>query len=425
MNKYYKLIYIILPILLTFTYCKKNKNDTTETEETNITEGNFEYGIRIDTLDIDEYHVKSGDNLSLIFNNLGFSASYSDTIVQASKGILDPQKLQVGKKYITLTTQNSIAEIKYIIFEKSNTDFSVVDFTTKPVSAYEFCKEIKLETCYTEGEITSSLWNAIADSGNDPLLALKLSDIYAWQIDFFDIKKHDKFQVVYDMAYVDDTIPLYIADIKSAIFTHQGTEFKAIPFEQDSIMEFFDGEGNSLRKAFLKTPVKFDRISSRFSNSRFHPVLKRYRAHHGVDYVAPTGTPVRTIGDGVVIAKAYQKSGGGYYMKVKHNSTYTTTYMHLSKFAKGIAVGKHVKQGDVIAYVGSTGLSTGPHLDFRVHKNGQPIDPLKMESPPALPIKPELMDSFNIIKQNILDDLKERSIQFNLKSNNDSIQQLL
>lgn len=419
MNRHLK-FFISLSILILFVAnCKKERKPEEQLNEEKVEEtSQYEYGIRIDSLDIEEYQVKSGDNLSAIFNRLGFSIACADSIVKISQGILDPKKLQIGKKYVTLSTQDSVAAIKYVIFEKSNIDFSVVDFTSDSIKVYEFNKDISLKTCYSEGKIQSSLWNAIAEKGGDPLLSLKLSDIYAWQIDFFDVKKGDSFQVVYEMAYIDDTIPLHIGEIQSAIFTHQGKEFIAIPFVQDSIREFFDENGNSLRKAFLKAPLNFHRISSRFSNSRFHPVLKRYRAHHGVDYVAPTGTPVRTIGDGVVTAKAYQKNGGGYYLKVKHNSTYTTTYMHLSRFAKGIAVGKRVQQGEVIGYVGSTGLSTGPHLDFRVHKNGSPIDPLKMESPPSLPVKPELVDSFNIIKATILDDLQKRS----LRVQQDSIQ---
>lgn len=368
----------------------------------------FMYGIRIDSLDIEEFQIKSGDNLSSILNEFGFSLKQVDSITRISNPVLDPKKLRPGNKYVSLRTQDSIQEIKYIVFEKSNVDFSILDFTQAELKAYEFNKKITIKTQYSEGKIESSLWNTIAENGDNPLLSLKLSDIYAWQIDFFDIKKGDDYQVIYDVAYIDDSIPLYIDDIQGAIFTHQNKKFIAIPFAQDSIREFFDEDGNSLRKAFLKAPLDFYRISSRFSNARFHPVLKRYRAHHGVDYAAPTGTPVRSIGDGVVVAKAFQKNGGGYYLKIKHNSSYTTSYMHLSKYAKGLEVGKHVKQGEVIAYVGSTGLSTGPHLDFRVYKNNQAIDPLKMESPPSLPIKPELKDSFTIQKELIIKDLEVR-----------------
>ena len=153
-----------------------------------------------------------------------------------------------------------------------------------------------------------------------------------------------------------------------------------------------------MRKAFLKAPLDFFRITSRFTNARFHPILKRYRAHHGVDYAAPVGTPVKTIGAGTVIAKGYM-NGGGHTVKIKHNSMYTTSYMHLSRYAQGLSVGSHVQQGEVIGYVGSTGLSTGPHLDFRVYKNGEAINPLAMDAPPSLPVKPELRDSFMLIKE--------------------------
>jgi murein DD-endopeptidase MepM/ murein hydrolase activator NlpD len=250
----------------------------------------------------------------------------------------------------------------------------------------------------------------IKSQGADPLLAIKIADVYAWQIDFFDVKEGDAFRVLYDVAYIDDTTALNISSIQGAIFTHQGKEFTAIPFTQDSVFEYFDPEGKSLRKAFLKAPLDFFRITSRFSNARFHPILKRYRAHHGVDYAAPVGTPVKSIGAGTVIAKGYM-GGGGNTIKVKHNSVYTTTYMHLSKYAKGLQVGSHVQQGEIIGYVGSTGLSTGPHLDFRVHKNGQPINPLQMEAPPSLPVKPELIDSFTVVKQNVLAELDSMQLK--------------
>lgn len=408
---------IICLFLLNCNGDKKHKDVNSEENSTteNTSLHQYQYNIRIDTLDIEEFSIKNGDNLSSIFNKAGFSMNKVDSIITATKDVLDPRKLQVGKQYATLSARDSSATVKYVIFERSNIDFAIVDLTQDSITAYEFNKEVILKTHYAEGQIESNLWNSIAGNGGDPLLSLKLSDIYAWQIDFFDIKKGDSFKVLYDIAYVDDSIPLYIADIRSAIFTHQNNDFVAIPFEQDSVREFFDEAGNSLRKAFLKAPLNFNRISSRFSNARFHPVLKRYRAHHGVDYAAPTGTPVRTIGDGIVTAKAYQKNGAGYYLKIKHNSSYTTSYMHLSKFAKGIEVGKRLQQGDVIAYVGSTGLSTGPHLDFRVYKNGTPIDPLKMESPPSLPIKPEFRDKFDKTVSLAMEELNKKSIELKTK----------
>lgn len=399
----------LLAGLICFFSCIQTRQPLAETDEVNSEwldslQHVYQYGICIDSLDVTDYLMKNGDNPASIFSRLGFTASMADSITRAAAGVLDPTKLRAGMPYSTFTTLDSMATIRYIAFAKSLTDYAVIDLTGDSVEAYAFSKPVTLKRKYVEGTLNSSLWNQIKASGADPLLAIKLSDVYAWQIDFFDIKDGDSFQVLYNEAYIDDTTALHIASIEGAVFKHQGKDFVAIPFMQDSVFEYFDMQGSSLRKAFLKAPLDFFRITSRFTNARFHPILKRYRAHHGVDYAAPAGTSVRSIGAGTVIAKGYQ-SGGGNYLKVKHNSVYTTTYMHLSRFAKGIQVGSHVQQGEVIAYVGSTGLSTGPHLDFRVHKNGQPINPLEMEAPPSLPVKPELRDTFAIVTRRVIAEM--------------------
>lgn len=222
-------------------------------------------------------------------------------------------------------------------------------------------------------------------------LALELSDIYAWTIDFFGLQQGDSIRVYYEEQYVDST-RIGIGQIYAADFYHARRWQGAYWFDASDYGEtaqplrgYFDAAGNSLRKAFLKAPLNYKRISSHFTYARKHPVYKVVRPHTGVDYAAPMGTPVVSIGDGVVIEKGYKGSGGN-TVKIRHNATYTTAYLHLSKYASDIAVGKAVQQGQVIGYVGSTGASTGPHLDFRVWKGGTPIDPLKMESPPVEPI---------------------------------------
>jgi len=399
---------IVLSLLVIFhiTSCGlKQKEPHPDSADQIETSHIHEYGICIDSLNVNRYKIKKGDYLASILTGLGFTGVISDKISKVVSFYYSPSKLQIGNTYAAITTQDSTSNIEYLVFEKSKTEYVVVDLSSDNIKAYEGEKPITLQRKYTEGTITSSLWNAIIDTEAQPQLALKLSDLYAWQIDFFDIKEGDSFRLMYDEAYIDDTTFVDIVSIEGAVFMHQGKAYCAIPFEQDSVIEYFDEEGNSLRKEFLKSPLDFFRITSRFTNSRYHPILKRYRAHHGVDYAAPVGTPVKTIGDGVVIEKGYQQNGGGNYLKVKHNSVYTTTYMHLSRFAKGIKKGSIVKQGDIIAYVGSTGLSTGPHLDFRVYKNNQPINPLTMESPPTLPVKPELRDSFLVVRDNVLRQL--------------------
>lgn len=408
MRKINLLTFLFLMFLI-FSACKKQVNNATEDDEVKVDEVieyKYLYGIRIDSLVLEEFTVEKGDNLSYIFARLGFDAAKSDVMAKTIDSILDVRKIRAGQNYYTLSDENdSIDAIKYFIFEKSKTDFAILDLAKDPITAYDFSKEIVFKERTISGKITSNLWNAITEKKADPMLAIKLSDLYAWQIDFFDIKEGDDFKIIYDVAYLEDSIPLYLGDIKAARFTHQKKIYNAIPFEQDSIFEFFDENGGSLRKAFLKAPLNFHRISSKFSNARFHPVLKRYRAHHGVDYAAPAGTPVKSIGDGVIVAKAYQKGGAGNYIKIKHNSVYTTSYMHLLKFVPNLSVGQRVTQGQVIGYVGSTGLSTGPHLDFRVYKNGQPIDPLKMESPASNPVKEEVLPLFKEHAQTILNRL--------------------
>ncbi len=232
------------------------------------------------------------------------------------------------------------------------------------------------------------------------MLALELSDIYAWTVDFFGIQPGDSFSVVYDELFVDTTA-IGIGRIHAAYFRQNGREYYAIPFVQDSIESYFDADGSSLRRAFLKAPLHFRRISGRYSHSRLHPILRIRRPHHGVDYSAPIGTPVYSIGDGKVLETAYRGQNGR-MVKVRHNSVYTTAYLHLSGYGKGIHPGASVRQGDIIGYVGSSGLSSGPHLDFRVYKNGSPIDPLKMESPPVSPVKMENMIAFDSVKAKTL-----------------------
>lgn len=418
MKRIIPILFIAAAFCLSIFSCKhdqvNNTEETVDSEWKDSLQHVYEYGICIDSLNVEHFEIRNGDNPSIIFSRLGFSALEADSISKASASVLDPTRIKAGMHYCTFTTRDSIAKIQYIAFAKTMTDYAIIDLRKRPIEAYTFNKPITLKRKSVNGTITSSLWNIIKQQGADPLLAIKIADVFAWEIDFFDVKEGDSFQVIYNEAYIDDTTALSISSIEGALFTHQGKDYYAIPFMQDSSMQFFDLEGNSLRKAFLKAPLDFYRITSRFTNARFHPILKRYRAHHGVDYAAPTGTPVRTIGDGSVIFKGYT-NGGGHTIKIKHNSVYTTSYMHLSRYAKGLSVGQRVKQGEEIGYVGSTGLSTGPHLDFRVYKNGEPINPLDMEAPPSEPIKPELRDSFNIVKNRIISELDSLK---NLKLNN-------
>ena len=346
--------------------------DTTEQQQIH-----YKYGIPDENFIIEEGTVGKNENLSLILSKYKVSPAKIHEISQRCKDIFDVRSIRRGQNYTLFLAQDSLHTPEFFIYEKNALEYVVIDFK-ETADVYVGKKDITTKEKMANIIINSNLWNAMVDAQTDPMLAVTLSDIYAWSIDFYGIAKGDSVRVLYEQSYVEDK-PLQDFNVKAAIFTNSGKDFYAIPFEQNEKLAYFDEDGNSLQKTFLKAPLKYSRISSGFSNNRFHPVLKRYRAHHGVDYAAPTGTEVHTIGDGVVVKKAYQANGGGNYVTIKHNSVYTTTYMHLSKFAKGIQPGKRVKQGDVIGYVGSTGLATGPHLDFRVYKNGTPINPAKNE----------------------------------------------
>lgn len=394
---------IIGLILLIISGIRNNSKPENASNEACTEEDPATYflSIRTDTLQMEEGRVKNGASLSSILSSYGISMATIDKTARISKPVFDVRRLVSGHQYIALCTQDSLPRLKYFLYRENMTDYVIFDYADS-IRVYREQKEITCRQQSCQGVIESSLWQTLHDNGDNIDLSFSLSDIYAWQIDFFAIQAGDYFKVIYDEYFVDDTVSVGIGDIHVAQFNHYGKDYFAIPFTQDGFKDYFDDKGMNLRRAFLKAPLKYSRISSKFSHGRMHPILRIRRPHHGVDYAAPTGTPVMSIGSGVVVKKAYQKNGGGNYVTIKHNGTYTTTYMHLHGFAKGLEVGKKVSQGEVIGYVGSTGLSSGPHLDFRVYMNGQAIDPLKMESPPSVPLKECHRDSFMLIKDSLI-----------------------
>lgn len=353
------------------------------------------YGIPVDSMIVLNDHVKPGQNLSDILAPHGVDGKMVDLLIQQSVGAFDLRKIKAGNQYTLICEPDSALTACYMVYEHTPISF-VVFKLTDTLSVRLGKKELTVVTDTLTGTIRSSLWNAIANIESGAELALKMEDIFGWSVDFFGLQKGDSFKAIYQKLTVDGKV-VGIKRITSAWFKHYGKDIYAFWYEPDStgkVADYFDDAGNSLRRAFLKAPLKFSRISSHFTGSRFHPVLKIYRAHHGVDYAAPKGTPVYAIGDGVVIAAGYS-GGAGNLVKIKHNSVYTTQSCHFSKIAAGIRPGVRVKQGQLIGYVGSTGLSTGPHLDFRFYKNGTPINPLKVESPPTNPVPPSYKADFD------------------------------
>ena len=403
--------YTLLVLSLLFFACKDknaNNNSSSENDSTSVNAVShskiIKYGVDVTDLIESENTISPGHSLSNILSSSGADANSINNLNLVPDSILDPRKINAGNKYTIYNVNDSAHTLRYFVYHKSKQDFVVLEFLEDTIIASIFSKPAISKKRVSGAVITSSLWNAISDSELDINLALKLSDIYAWSIDFFGLQKMDSFIVYYSELYIDNE-PIGIDSIYSAIFYHANHPYYAIYIKKENIKGYWDLEGNSLRKAFLIFPLSFSRISSHFTYARKHPIYKTVRPHTGVDYAAPAGTPVMSIGDGVVIAKGY-KGGGGNTIKIRHNSVYTTAYLHLSKFASNIKEGTHVSQGQVIGYVGSTGSSTGPHLDFRVWKNGEPINPLKLESPPVEPIPDNLKAEFDSIKIPLIEILK-------------------
>ncbi len=353
-----------------------------------------EYGIVTDSLVMVRDVVKPGQTLADIIGSFEVNHEQLIEVGEKSRGVIDMRKIRAGNNYTAMCLNDSLKTLSYFIYEINDTSYAVFDFGDS-LHIYGASHEVKHETSTVSGTIQSSLWNAIEDAKGDINLVLGLANIYQWTIDFYALQKGDAFRIVYEKLSVNGKA-VGMGKIHSALLTHSGKDYYAINFDQNDANGYFDLSGNNLRKAFLKAPLKFSRISSKFSNSRLHPVLRIRRPHHGVDYAAPKGTPVHSIGNGIVKKCGYS-GGAGNLVTIQHSNSYTTSYMHLSGYGKGIRSGARVEQGQVIGYVGSTGLSTGPHLDFRVYKNGVAIDPLSMISPNADPIEKKNKPAFDSI----------------------------
>ena len=399
-NLYILFVFLALTIFLLSPGCKRKVHDS-ETEIIEVVKDTLPpMGFWPDSLDLAEEAVRNGETFTGLMNRLGLSMNDAMKMAQACDTVFDVRKMRAGNKvqaYYQFDTSGTGSTegpaLKYVVYERSKID-RVIFRTTEPFKVWSWVKPVESTREYADVTIKSSLWNDMLAAGKSPQLIVPLSEIYAWSVDFFGLQPGDRFRVLYEQRKCDDEI-IAVDTIYYAEFIRDDKMIPAIMFDQgDHGNLYWNEKGESLRKAFLKAPLKFTRISSGFSYNRKHPVTGRVRPHTAVDYAAPVGTPVMTIGDGTVVSAGWT-NGGGNTVKIRHNSVYTTSYMHLSRYGSGIKAGARVRQGDVIGYVGSTGLSTGPHLDFRVWKNGTAINPLKMDSPPSEPIKPENMPALD------------------------------
>lgn len=365
--------------------------DTITSSEIIPSPGKDYYGFLREKVRVEEAKVKRNESLYVILRSLDVSPQQIYEIQNASKDVFRANRLKPNQKYFTYLDEDSGAPLRLILHE-SAVDYVIFDWS-EDIKVVRGQKEVRKEIATASGEISSSLYETLVSQDVNILVANRLSEIFAWQIDFFRIYPGDKFNIVYEKQFVGDK-SYGIGRILGAEFTHQSRTYDAFYYETEESAGFYDSEGKSVQKALLKAPFTYSqRISSGFSHNRFHPVLKRNIPHYGVDYAAPLNTPVISVGDGEVIEAQYRGANGN-IVKIKHNGTYTTAYLHLNGFGKGIKKGVRVKQGQVIGYVGRTGRVTGVHLDYRIYKNNQPVNPLRIELPPSKGISQDLLDVY-------------------------------
>ena len=355
---------------------------------------NDEFDMPVDSFSIETIYVRANQFPSEILSDRGVSMGTIDRLSKEFNWVFDLRRMKAGNQLNFYYSPDSMHQLQYMIYEKSVSEYVVYNFKDS-LQVNLKKKEIKTQVCYTEVVIKTTLWDALADEGLPFSMITEIEKVFQWMIDLYSLNRGDRFEVIYQNLSINNE-SIGIGDIYAGKCLYGKKWFEAYQFEQNGVISYFNEKGESLRRAFLKAPLSTVHITSKFTNSRLHPILRIRRPHYGVDYAAPTGTPVVSIGDGKVIEKGHN-GGGGNTLKIKLNNTFTTGYMHLSGYAKGISVGAAVRQGDVVAYVGSTGLSTGPHLDFRIWQNGKPVDPLKVESPPVEPVDSKLRHAFDSI----------------------------
>ena len=352
-----------------------------------------EFGYVLNDFHVVRDTIKSGDSFGTILekNNLFYPQIYN--IVQKVKRVYDIRKINVGKPYTILFSKDSLKKPELFVYQPNLIDYVLVSLSDS-LWAEKKAKAVKLVEFEAKGTITSSLSETMQEKKLSPLLSNELSEIYAWNIDFFRLEKGDNFRIIYTGKFVDDSVYVGLNRIHSAYFEHRKKPYYAIEFETDpkrGIHEYFDEKGKNLRRAFLRSPVQFSRISSRYNLKRKIAYYGRVKPHLGTDFAAPVGTPIRTTASGTVVKSGYTKGNGNYVM-IKHNATYSTQYLHMKK--RGVKKGQFVRQGDYIGTVGMTGNTSGPHVCYRFWKNGKQVDPMRQKLPEAKPISQNLKDKY-------------------------------
>ena len=387
-------------------YLPYNEYDPIETkvvalpllDTTNVVSPEIYYGYVVDSMDVVYKTVKRNEFLANILSEHNISNDDLHTLSQRAKGVFDIRKIGARKPYELICYKDEKQTAKAMIYHANAVDYVVFNLEDS-IYTKVGSREVITHEKTSSGIINSSLAVTMDENGLRPQLTNDLADIFAWEVDFFRLYPGDRFKLIYEEKFVDGKSIGY-GDIKGAVFEHSNENYYAFYFDQGSGVEYFDAEGNSLRKTFLKYPVKFNRISSRYSGRRYHPVQKRYKSHKGTDFAAPQGTPIRSVGDGVITEARYGKFNGN-YVKIKHNSVYTTQYLHMVKIGSGMRPGVKVKRGQTIGYVGHTGLAKGNHVCYRFWKYGQQVDALRVDLPSSDPVIEDRLPDYKLLAGNL------------------------
>lgn len=364
-----------------------------------------EFGFLEDQYEIDTERIRRNENLYLILRRYDITPQMIDRISRTVTGSANLNRLRPGQTYHIYKKDG---EAVAMVWNITRRDFLVMDWENDDIEVVRDQHALRAVERTAAGVIERSLYETLQQDGMSQMLGSAIAEIYAWEIDFFSLRPGDSYKVIYDELYVGDDF-YGLGQVHAAEFKHRGRSYRAFRFENESTSGYFDENGDSMQRELLKAPFNYNqRVSSGFSHNRFHPILRERRPHHGVDYAARRGTPVIAVGDGVVTEARY-RGGNGNIVQIQHNNMYKTAYLHLNGFASGIRTGARVEQGQVIGYVGSTGLATGPHLCYRLYVNDQPVNSLTVDLPVSDSLDEEFMDDFEdltIVYDRELDSLE-------------------
>ncbi|HSD09204.1 M23 family metallopeptidase [Flavobacterium sp.] len=387
-----KKIFIIVAVLFSMLSCTKEK----EIVENHVIPKSkkSDFGFKFSDFNVVQDSVKSGDTFGSILQNQNIGDKKVYDIVAQVKDTFDVRSIRINKGYTLLRSKNKTNTLSVFIYQPDALHYYVIDLRDSIAKASKKTKPLTLKRRTIGGVLKGSLSETLDAAKVEGSLASKISKIFAWSVDFFKVKKGDRFGLTFTERYINDSIYDGVDSLQAAFFEYKGKIIYAFPFEQNpgsGSVDYYDEDGKTLKNFFLKTPIKFSRITSHFSSNRFHPVQQIWKAHKGTDYAAPYGTPISTTAAGIVEQTGYT-AGNGNFVKVKHNKVYSTQYLHMSRIL--VRRGQHVNQGQTIGLVGSTGLATGPHVCYRFWKNGVQVDALRLKLPNGEPMNPKNKERF-------------------------------